>query len=55
MRRIIFFLALSLAGNLRADSYAYVFTLTDQFGTMDLDTGAFSQLGTTGLLLSASE
>jgi hypothetical protein len=35
-----------------ADSLAYLVTGSSQFGTVDLNTGVFTQLGSTGLLLS---
>lgn len=36
----------------RADSIAYMATGSDQFGTIDLNTGVFTQLGNSGLVLS---
>lgn len=47
---VLLFLALQPAA--RADSYAYMSTGSDQFGTIDLNTGVFTQLGNSGLLLS---
>jgi hypothetical protein len=44
-------MALLLAGGLEAKNFAYIFTGTDQFGKIDLDTGAYTQLGNTGVLL----
>jgi hypothetical protein len=44
-------LAALLVSGLEAANKAYIFTGTDQFGTIDLDTGAFRQLGNTGVLL----
>src|SRR5580700_8441261 len=49
---IVAALAVLLAGGLEAKNLAYIFTGTDQFGTIDLDTGAFTQLGNTGVKLS---
>lgn len=36
----------------RADSIAYIVTGTDQFGTIDLNTGAFTEIGNMGQLLA---
>jgi hypothetical protein len=41
-------LGLSGGAGLAADNLAYVFTSTDQFGVVDLNTGAFTQFSNTG-------
>src|SRR5580658_7591413 len=43
---------LSPVGSAKADSYAYVGTGSDQFGTIDLNTGVVTVLGSTGQLLA---
>ena len=45
-------LFLSAQNAARADSIAYITTGSDQFGTIDLDTGVFTQIGNMGMLLS---
>ena len=39
-------------GALKADSIAYAGSSTGQFGTIDLNTGAFTSLGTSGQTLA---
>jgi hypothetical protein len=39
-------------GGLKADNIAYMGTASDQFGTIDLNTGAFNVLGNMGVTLS---
>jgi len=46
---VIVFFALVLVA--RADGYAYMFTGTDQFGIIDLDTGVFTSMETQGCFL----
>jgi len=41
-------LALTAAGSVRADTFAYVLTQGGQFGTIDLDTGVFTQVRAIG-------
>jgi hypothetical protein len=43
---------LALTCRLEAHNSAYMFTGTDQFGTIDLDSGVFTQLGNTGVLFA---
>ena len=45
-------LFLGMQPGARADSIAYIATGADQFGTIDLNTGVFTQLGNMGQLLS---
>jgi hypothetical protein len=47
-------LLLTLSAVAHAGPTAYLFTGTDQWGTLDLTTGVFTQLGSTGLLLSGT-
>src|SRR5208282_1995985 len=47
---VLLFLASQPAA--RADSTAYMSTGSDQFGTIDLNTGVITQLGNSGQLLS---
>ena len=50
MASIVFFVALSVAAN--ADTLAYMNTGSANFGTIDLNTGAFSLLGTSPVVLA---
>jgi hypothetical protein len=47
MKRSLGVLALALAvtGGMYGDNLAYVTTATNQFGTIDLETGVFTQIG----------
>ncbi len=46
-----FILFLGMQRSARAGSLAYAFTGSEQFGTVDLNTGVFTSLGNTGALL----
>jgi hypothetical protein len=56
LNRKLFFAAITIiaamANNLKADVLAYEVTGTDNFGLLDLNTGAFTLRGNTGTLLS---
>jgi hypothetical protein len=45
-------LLVTMAGYVRADDLAYEVTSSDQFGTIDLTTGQFSEIGNMGVQLS---